>query len=58
MSNLNKGVVISSSEGEIGRALYVLQSRIDEVEKMRSQPFTTGVVRVSFVLPAVGIQTY
>ena len=58
MFDSNKGVVISSSEGEIGRALYVLQSRIDEVERMRSQAFTTGVVRVAFVLPAVGIQTY
>tara|TARA_R110000765_G_scaffold314131_2_gene407012 strand:- start:1147 stop:1323 length:177 start_codon:yes stop_codon:yes gene_type:complete len=58
MSNLNKGFVISSSEGELGRALYVLQSRIDEVERMNSQTFTAGVVRVSFVLPAVGIQTY
>jgi len=58
MFDSNKGVVISSSEGELGRALYVLQSRIDEVERMRSQTFTSGVVRVSFVLPAVGIQTY
>lgn len=58
MFDSNKGFVISSSEGELGRALYVLQSRIDEVERMNSQTFTAGVVRVSFVLPAVGIQTY
>tara|TARA_R110002167_G_scaffold267242_1_gene473901 strand:- start:375 stop:551 length:177 start_codon:yes stop_codon:yes gene_type:complete len=58
MNQNSKGVVIASSEGQLGRALYELQRRIDEVERMKSQAFTMGVARVAFVLPAVGIQTY
>ena len=58
MDQNSRGVVISSSEGQLGRALYELQRRIDEVERMRSQAFTMGVARVAFVLPAVGIQTF
>ena len=58
MDQNSKGVVIASSEGQLGRALYELQRRIDEIERMKSQAFTMGVARVAFVLPAVGIQTY
>jgi hypothetical protein len=58
MDKNSKGVVIASSEGQLGRSLYELQRRIDEVERMKSQAFTMGVARVAFVLPAVGIQTY
>ena len=58
MDQNSRGVVIAGSEGQLGRALYELQRRIDEVERMRSQAFTMGVARVAFVLPAVGIQTF
>jgi hypothetical protein len=58
MEGNSKGVVIASSEGQLGRALYELQRRIDEVERMKSKSFTMGVARVAFVMPSVGIQTF
>jgi len=58
MDQNSRGVVISSPEGQLGGALYELQRRIDEMERMRSQEFTRGVVRVFSILPAIGIQTF
>ena len=58
MSNDPSGYVLARSEGDLSRALYNLQSRIDEVERMKSLAFTLGVARVAFVLPPVGIQTF
>jgi hypothetical protein len=52
------GYVITSSAGDLGRAIYDMQRRIASVEEMNSNQFTDGVIRVSSFIPSVGIVSF
>ena len=51
------GITPDGSDGDLSRVIYELRERIDQLEAMRGKAFSHGVVRVSFMLPEIGLKT-
>ena len=50
-------VTNSNRDGDLSRTISELRDRVDQIERMRGNAFGLGVVRISFMLPEIGVKT-
>ena len=56
-SNENRRVCVGNGDGDLSRTISELRDRVDQIERMRGDTFALGVVRISFMLPEIGLKT-